>query len=146
MNLKYHKNQDSTHYNDIIMSVMVSQITGVSIVCSIVCSGVDQRKYQSSASLAFVRRIHQWPVDSPHKGPVTENVSIWWRHHVQSTDWWILQVFFQKNANLDLVGLWYKSCHAKFMGPTWAHLGPVGPRWAPWWPHKPCYQGRLPNL
>ena len=22
-----------------------------------------------------------------------------------------------------------------------AHLGPVGPRWAPWWPHEPCYQG-----
>ena len=27
------------------------------------------------------------------------------------------------------------------MGPTWAHLGPVGPRWAPCWPHEPCYQG-----
>ena len=22
-----------------------------------------------------------------------------------------------------------------------AHLGPVGPRWAPRWPHVPCYQG-----
>ena len=21
------------------------------------------------------------------------------------------------------------------------HLGPVGPRWAPCWPHEPCYQG-----
>ena len=30
---------------------------------------------------------------------------------------------------------------AKFMGPTWAHLGPVGPRWAPCWPHESCYQG-----
>ena len=29
----------------------------------------------------------------------------------------------------------------KFMGPTWAHLGPVGPWWAPCWPHEPCYQG-----
>ena len=27
-----------------------------------------------------------------------------------------------------------------------AHLGPVGPRWAPWWPHKPCYQGKAGNL
>ena len=25
------------------------------------------------------------------------------------------------------------------------HLGPVGPRWAPCWPHEPCYQGSLPN-
>ena len=24
-----------------------------------------------------------------------------------------------------------------------AHLGPVGPRWAPCWPHKLCSQGRL---
>ena len=23
-----------------------------------------------------------------------------------------------------------------------AHLGPVGPKWAPCWPHNPCYQGR----
>ena len=32
---------------------------------------LDQRKYQSSASLAFVLRIHRWPVNSPHKWPVT---------------------------------------------------------------------------
>ena len=29
----------------------------------------------------------------------------------------------------------------RFMGPTWAHLGPVGPRWAPCRPHEPCYLG-----
>ena len=34
--------------------------------------GADQRKYQSSASLAFVRGIHQWLVNSPHKWPVTQ--------------------------------------------------------------------------
>ena len=33
--------------------------------------GADQRKHQSSASLAFVRRIHRWPLNFPHKGPVT---------------------------------------------------------------------------
>ena len=27
------------------------------------------------------------------------------------------------------------------MGPTWGHLCHVGPRWAPCWPHEPCYQG-----
>ena len=53
------------------MSAMASQITGVSIVCSIVGSGVDQRKHRSSASLAFVRGIHRWPVISPHKSQVT---------------------------------------------------------------------------
>ena len=56
-----------THYSDLIMSAMASQIFSVSRVCSTVCSGVDQRKYQSSASLAFVRGIHRWPADSPLK-------------------------------------------------------------------------------
>ena len=42
------------HYREAMMSAMASQITGVSIVYSTVCSGADQRKYQSSASLAFV--------------------------------------------------------------------------------------------
>ena len=58
------------HYNDVITSAMASQIIGVSIVCTVVCSGEDQRKHQSSASLAFVRGIHWWPVNSPQEGPV----------------------------------------------------------------------------
>ena len=50
------------HYNDVIMSSMASQITGDSIVYSAVCSGADQRKHQSSASLAYGRGVHRWPV------------------------------------------------------------------------------------
>ena len=37
---------------------------------STVYSGSDQRKHKSSISLAFVRGIHQRPVNSPHKGSV----------------------------------------------------------------------------
>ena len=44
------------------------------IVCSTICSGADQSKHQSSASLAFVRGIHWWPMDSPHKGPVMQKM------------------------------------------------------------------------
>ena len=44
------------------------------IVYSSVYSGADQTKYQSSASLAFVRGIHWWPVNSPHKWPVTRKM------------------------------------------------------------------------
>ena len=61
-------------YIDVIMSTMASQITSVSIVCSPVCSGADWRKYQSSTSLAFVRGIHWSPVNSQHKGPVTQKM------------------------------------------------------------------------
>ena len=57
------------HYSDVAMSVMASQIIEVSIVYLNVCSGAYQRKHQSSVSLAFVRGIHRWPVNSPHKGP-----------------------------------------------------------------------------
>ena len=62
------------HYNDVIMSLMASQITSLTIVYSTVYSGAGQRKHQSSASLAFVRGIHRWPVNSPHKRPVTRKM------------------------------------------------------------------------
>ena len=58
------------HYNDVIMSTMVSQITSLTIVYTTAYQGPDQRKHQRSTSLAFVRGIYQWPVNSPHKGPV----------------------------------------------------------------------------
>ena len=65
-----------SHCNDVIMSAMASQDTSITIVYSTVYSGADQRKLQSSASLAFVRGIHRWLVNSPHKGLVTRNVVI----------------------------------------------------------------------
>ena len=37
--------------------------------------------------------------------------------------------------------IWPGSLKARFMGPTWAHLGPTGPRWAPCWPHELCHLG-----
>ena len=58
------------HYNDVRMGPISSQITSLTIVYSIVYSDADQRKHQSSASLAFVRGIHRGPVNSPHKWPV----------------------------------------------------------------------------
>ena len=62
------------HYYDVTMSSMASQITSLAIVYSVVYSDADQRKHQSSASLAFVRGIHRWPVNSPHKWPVTRKM------------------------------------------------------------------------
>ena len=56
------------------MGMMASQITSVMIVYSIVYLGADQRKHNSSASLAFVRGIHRWLVNSPHKGQVTQKM------------------------------------------------------------------------
>ena len=65
------------------MGMIASQITSLTIVHSTVYSDVDQRKHQSSASLAFVRGIHRRPVNSPHKWLVTrkmlpfDDVTMW---------------------------------------------------------------------
>ena len=62
------------HYDDVIMSAIASQFTILTIVYSIVYSDADQRKHQSSASLAFVRGIHRGPVNSPHKWQVARKM------------------------------------------------------------------------
>ena len=56
------------------MDTMAYQITSLTIFYSTVYSGPDQRKHQSSASLAFVRGFQRRPVNSPHKGPVTRKM------------------------------------------------------------------------
>ena len=63
------------------MTTKASQITSLTIVYSTVYSDADQRKNQSSASLAFVNS----PVTGEFPAQMTnnaENVCIWWRHHV----------------------------------------------------------------
>ena len=62
------------HYNDVIMGAIASQITSLTIVYSTVYSDADQRKHQSSVSLAFVQGIHRRTVNSPHKWPVTRKI------------------------------------------------------------------------
>ena len=57
------------------MGAMASQITSLTIVYSNVNSGADQRKHQSSASLAL---CGDFPAQ---RASSAENVPIWWRHH-----------------------------------------------------------------
>ena len=63
-----------TRYSDGIMGAIASQITSLTVVYSMVYSDADQRKHPSSASLAFVRGIHRWPVNAPHKWPVARKM------------------------------------------------------------------------
>ena len=82
------------HYIDVIMSSMAFQITSLTIVYSSVYSGADQRKHQSSASLAFVRGIYRRPVKFPaQRASNAENVSIWWRHHDSICVWFCCDLF-----------------------------------------------------
>ena len=59
------------YYCDTIMGAMASHITSLTIVYSTVYSGANQRKHQSSASLAFVQGMNRWLVNCPHTWPVT---------------------------------------------------------------------------
>ena len=74
------------HYGNVIMRAIAYQITSLTIVYSTVYSDADQRKHQSSASLAFVWGIHQGPVNSPYKWAVTRKC-----FHLMTSSWspWI---------------------------------------------------------
>ena len=63
-------NRRSTHYDDVIMTTLASQITSLAIVYLIVYSGVDQRKKSKLRVTGLCVGNSPGPVNSPHKGPV----------------------------------------------------------------------------
>ena len=73
--------EQPTHYNDVIMVAMVSPITSLTSVYLTVYSAACQRKHQSSASLAFGRGIHRWPVN------LRLRLRLW--HGVRANETWI---------------------------------------------------------
>ena len=76
-NLENGLNLKKRHYCDVLIGAVASQITSLTVVYSAVYSSTDQRKHQSSASLAFVRGIHRGPVNFPQKrASKAENDSI----------------------------------------------------------------------
>ena len=130
-----------THYNDVIMDLIASQITSLTIVYSAVYSGADRRKHQSSASLAFV------PMNSPHKRPETRKMFpfddhddvIKWKHF---TRYWpfvrgihrplcefssqrpvtrSFDVFFDLRLNKRLSKQSWSWCFETLSSPLWRH-------------------------
>ena len=71
------------HYSDVIMGAIASQITSLTIVYSIIYLDADQRKHQSSASLAFVREFTRTGEFPAQMASYAKNVSLWWRHHAE---------------------------------------------------------------
>ena len=119
-------------YSDVIMSVMGSQITCLTIVYSTVYSGGDQRKYQSSASPAFVWGIHWWPVNSPHKWPVTrkmfpfDDVIMWYKYKEivrLKFRWWNWLSTTLEQSSLTLIGLPWRQIGT---GPSTTTMEPNG--------------------
>ena len=81
------------HYNDIIVSVMASQITSLTIVYLTVYSGTDQIKHQNSTSLAFMRGF---PTQKPSN---TQNISIWWSQYQKQK--YLLFITITKNTYMN---------------------------------------------
>ena len=91
------------------MGAIASQITILTIVYSTVYSDADQRKHQSSASLAFVWEFTGTGEFPAQRASYAENVSIWWRHHVYPDS----------------------KVHEANMGPIWGRQDQGGPHVGP---------------
>ena len=133
------------------MSTIASQITSLTIFYSTIYSGADQRKYQSSASLAFVWGIHRGPVNCPHKWPVTRKMfpfddvimkKVYELVNLGGLKSPLLnkQHIFQCMDKIFCMELQRAPRKRSSWGQHGAHLGSVRPRWAPCWPHETCYQ------
>ena len=68
------------------MGATASEITCLAIVYSDFYSGADQRKHKSSASLAFAGNSPATGAFPAQVASNSENVSIWWRHHINNGD------------------------------------------------------------
>ena len=110
------------------MGAIASQMTSLTIVFSTVYSDPDQRKHQSSASLAFVRGIHRFPVNSPHKWhsrliPMYNARFILWPPSLSSNmgrerRWprWI-----KKALHIGIKRLWQMASNAENVSIRWRH-------------------------
>ena len=123
------------------MDIMASQITAISTVCSIVCSGAHQRKYQSSASLWVESAVTSgYPYQ---RASNAENVSIWLRHHDQQDCLGTIVMSYPAAAGPEMnpwpifsweINVWNDATDilhdrqlssSLFHGPNTANLGPV---------------------
>ena len=86
------------------------------------------KEHQISALLAFLRGIHRWPVNSPHKRPVTNKMFfIWWRHHEESSQGAILCkpsiAFYSHRCVTQALSNWLAvrlgSCSLNILKDTW---------------------------
>ena len=122
------------HYDDVIMGAIASQITSLTSVYSTVYLDADDRKHQSSASLAFVRGIHRGPVNSPHKWPVTRKMFPFDDVIMQCLSWHISNCtdVFAKHMQLlyllyKLKSWWYLFIYSKKS--TWSFPGIILSIW-----------------
>ena len=111
------------------MGAIASQITSLTAVYSIVYWDADQRKHQSSASLAFVRGIHRGPVNSPHKWPVTRKM-----FQLMTSSWYNVMPCLTY-TQIQLGNLHHDSKSLLVVPHHWHHVLAEYVRWSRWWRH-----------
>ena len=72
------------HYIDVIMTTMASQITSLTVVCSIIYSGADQRNIKAPRHWSLCGEFTGTGEFPAQRASNADNVSIWWRHHVDT--------------------------------------------------------------
>ena len=105
--------RDVWHYIDVTMGTMASQITSPTNVYSIVYSGADQRKHQSSTSLAFVWGIHQSPVNSLHKRRVTRKMFLFDDVIMKGFETMLFSVIFTRLVHRICITCCCEICHRR---------------------------------
>ena len=81
------------------MTAMASEINSLTVVYSTVYSDADQRKLQSSASLAFVWEFTGTGEFPAQRASYAENVSIWWLYY---EEYILLGTWNSKNVRMML--------------------------------------------
>ena len=72
-----------THYSDVIMPAMASEITSLMIVYSTVYSGADKKKTSKLRVTGLCAGNLSVTGEFPaQRASTAENVSTWWRHHM----------------------------------------------------------------
>ena len=76
-----------SHYDDVIMSEIASQITSLTIVYSTVHLGADQSKSKLRVTGLCVGNSPVTGEFPAQMATNAENISIWWRHHEHGACW-----------------------------------------------------------
>ena len=82
--------ENGKYRSDFIMCLMASQITGVSIVCLSVCLGSDQKISKPRVTGLCEGNPPVICGFCSQRASNAKNVSIWWRHHGQCVDYFVI--------------------------------------------------------
>ena len=119
-----------SHYIDVIMTTMASQITNLMVVYSTVYSDADQRKHQNSASLAFVWGIHRTigQLRGNFFHLMTSSCNPIWSCAIVK---WSILAYFRLISLAASVATLIASVIGVNMGPIWGRQDPGGPHVGP---------------